>query len=135
MPKVLRPGLLCLAVAGLSASLFIASCSTRPSAALSTPPLEWRLVPSTTVLGDRRQFMVYGARLTGVQAVSDPSVKVEPGWVKEDGKVFSMYLTVGPLGDRAVDSTVLGEKPGLRKVKVTTADTVVTFSLKILDER
>lgn len=100
-----------------------------------SPPLEWRLVPSTTVLGDRRQFFVYGKGLQSAEAVSDPSVKVEAGAAKTSGEAFSLYLTVAPLGDRAADSTVLGEKPGLRKLRIKTPDTTVTLSLKVLDER
>jgi hypothetical protein len=100
-----------------------------------SPPLEWRLVPSTTVLGDRRQFFIHGKGLQGAEAVSDPSVTVEPGVAKGNGETYSLYLTVAPLGERAADSTVLGEKPGLRKVRVKTPDTTVVFSLKVLDER
>lgn len=130
-----------IAAAGLIASLaflilpLLSGCATRPAASQASPPREWRLVPTTTVLGERRQYFVHGERLEGAQAVSDPSVKVEPGPVSGEGRIFSLYLTVSPLGDQAAGGTVSGEKPGLRKVKVTTPDTAVTLELRVVDER
>lgn len=97
--------------------------------------MEWRLVPQTTVTADRRQFFVYGDRLDSAKVSSDPSVTVERGWVKEDGKVLSVYLTVAPLaGSRYDDSTLSAEKPGRRRIRIETADTSVTLPLRVLDE-
>jgi hypothetical protein len=126
-----------------SAALFglgglLSACSTRPDAAQASPPVEWRLVPQTTVTGDRRQFFVYGNGLDSAKAESHPGVRIEQGWVKPDGKVLSLYLTVAPLGDgrdgAPDDSAALAGKPGLRKIRVRTADTVVVLPLKVLDE-
>lgn len=115
----------------LAASL--PGCASRPSASQASPPLEWRLVPQTTVMRDRRQFFVYGENLDSARVTASGGVLVQKGWVKEDGKVLSLYLTV--LKPVAGDSTLLGEKPGVRKVRVGTADTAVTFRLKVMNER
>jgi hypothetical protein len=61
-------------------------------------------------------------------------VVIEKGWVKEDGKVLSLYLAVGPLGAGRADSAYLIDKPGLRKLRIETRDTVVFLPLKILGE-
>ena len=86
------------------------------------------------MLGERRQFFVYGDRLDGARVTSAPGVGIEQGPVKPDGKVLSLYLTVGPLGDAREDSVLLGAKPGLRRIRVQTRDSVVTLPLKVLDE-
>lgn len=97
--------------------------------------MAWRLVPQTTVTTDRRQFFVYGERLDSARVFSDSTVTVERGWVKEDGKVLSLYLTVAPLaGSGYDDSTLAAEKPGQRKIRIETADTSVTLPLRVLDE-
>lgn len=108
--------------------------------------MEWRLIPQTTVTGDRRQFFVYGNGLDSAKVTSHPGVKIEPGWVKPDGKVLSVYLTVGPLGQGGAegegegggggrdDSAAFADAPGLRKIRVTTSDTAVVLPLKVLDE-
>lgn len=115
--------------------LAVAACSTRPSPSQSSPPREWRLIPESTVLGERRQFFVYGDRLDSVRVTSAPGVAIETGPVKPDGKVLSLYLTVSPLGGSREDSVLLGARPGLRKVRVETRDSAVTLPLKIVDER
>lgn len=124
-------GAVLLGLAGLA----LAACSSRPSPSQSSPPRDWRLIPESTVLGERRQFFVYGDRLDSARVTSAPGVAIEPGPVKPDGKVLSLYLTVGPLGASREDSVLLGAKPGLRKVRVQTRDSVVTLPLKVLDER
>jgi hypothetical protein len=112
-----------------------AACTSRPSASQASPPREWRLIPESTVLGERRQFFVYGDRLDGARVTSAPGVAIEPGAVKTDGKVLSLYLTVGPLGASQEDSVLLGARPGLRRIRVQTRDSVVTLPLKVLDEK
>ena len=114
--------------------LALSACSSRPSPSQASPPREWRLIPESTVLGERRQFFVYGDRLDSARVTSAPGVAIEPGPVKPDGKVLSLYLTVGPLGESREDSVLLGAKPGLRKLRVRTRDSVVTLPLKVLDE-
>lgn len=128
----LRPDSAASAAALLFAALCLAAC-TRPSSSLSSPPLEWRLVPESTVSGDRRQFFVYGSGLEGAQVTADSSVRIEQGGVKPDGKVLSLYLTVGPL--RGGSGSLADERPGRRLIKVTTKDSVVAFPLKIVDEK
>lgn len=115
--------------------LAVAACSTRPSPSQSSPPREWRLIPESTVLGERRQFFVYGDRLDSARVTSAPGVAIETGPVKPDGKVLSLYLTVSPLGGAREDSVLLGARPGLRKIRVDTRDSAVTLPLKVLDER
>ena len=124
---------LALLLAGLAYLAGLTACATRPDSSQASPPKEWRLVPQTTVTADRRQFFVYGERLDSAKVTSAPGVKVEQGWVKEDGKVLSLYLTVAPLAGHD-DSTLTGEKPGSRKILVKTADTSVTLPLRVLDE-
>lgn len=118
----------CFILAGLAA------CASRPAPAPGSPPVDWRLVPEATVLGDRRQFFVYGRRLDSARVTAADGVAIEQGWVKEDGKVLSLYLTVGPLGAGRADSAYLVDKPGLRKLRVETRDTVVFLPLKVLGE-
>ena len=96
--------------------------------------MEWRLVPQTVVTGERRQFFVYGKGLETAKATSHTGVAIEHGWVKPDGKVLSLYLTVAPFGEPPDDSTALADKPGVRSIRISTADTAVTLRLKVLDE-
>lgn len=116
----------------LAMGLTLGGCSRHPeSSPRPTPPIEWRLVPETTVLGDRRQFFIYGRKLDSVRVEAPAGVEVERGPVKSDGRVLSLYLKVDPW---PADSTLLGKKPGSREIRVMSSDTLVTFSLKIVDE-
>lgn len=118
----------------LFALAVLSACAGRPEPAPASSPVDWRLVPEATVLGDRRQFFVYGRRLDSARVTAVDGVAIEKGWVKEDGKVLSLYLTVGPLGAGRADNAYLIDKPGLRKLRVETRDTVVVLPLKILGE-
>lgn len=109
----------------------LCACAGGPAGPPASPPEDWRLVPEATVLTDRRQFFIYGRNLAAAKVSAHPSVKIEQGWVKPDGKVMSLYLEVARIQD---DSTALGEKPGVRKVTVKTPDTSVTLTLKVMGE-
>lgn len=130
-----RPRFPAAAVLGALAALAaLGACATRPEPSRADSSVDWRLVPESTVLGDRRQFFVYGRGLDSARVTAADGVAVERGWLKEDGKVLSLYLTVGPLGTGRADSAYLIDKPGLRKLRVETRDTVVILPLKVLDE-
>jgi hypothetical protein len=117
-------------VAGwMSAALLLAGCAG--NGPQGTPPEDWRLIPESTVLGERRQFFIYGRGLDSAQVTGPKSVALEQGAVKDGGKVLGLYLKVQAIKD---DSTLTGEKPGLRHIQVKTPDTSVTLSLKILNE-
>jgi hypothetical protein len=111
----------------------LAACSTRPSAGLPVPDREWRLIPESTVLGDRRQFFVHGEGLDRATVKAGPTVRVEQTWNKPDGKVLSVYLTV--VEPIRADTSLGGDKPGLRRISVAAGDTTVTLLLKVADER
>lgn len=91
----------------------------------------WRLVPEAVVLGKRQQFFLYGRHLDSVIVSPPPSVLVEKGILKSDGRVLSLYLTVSPF---RIDSLAHGEKNGSREIKFETKDTTATFTVKIVDE-
>lgn len=109
------------------------ACSTRPSAGLPVPDREWRLIPESTVLGDRRQFFVHGEGLDSARVTAGPTVRVEQTWSKTDGKALSVYLTV--VEAIRADTALGGDKPGLRRITVSAGDTTVTLPLKVADER
>lgn len=120
-------------VAALAAAALLAACGSRSRGPSASPPLEWRLVPGTTVLGERRQFFVYGQGLDSARVAAPAGMVVEQGEVKPGGKVLSVYLTVGaPVPD---DTSGLAAGKGRRAVRVVTPDTAVTFALRVLDER
>ena len=92
---------------------------------------EWRLVPEGIALGQRRQFFLYGRHLDSVRVTAPPSVKVEQGVAQANGHAMSLYMTVNALSK---DSLAKGESKGAREIGVTTADTALTFKLKVVDE-
>lgn len=92
---------------------------------------EWRLVPEGIALGQRRQFFLYGRHLDSVRVTAPPSVKVEQGVAQANGHAMSLYMTVNALSK---DSLAKGESKGTREIGVTTADTALTFKLKVVDE-
>lgn len=92
---------------------------------------EWRLIPEAVALGQKRQFFLYGRRLDSAVVTVPPSVALERGALNNGGRVLSLYLTVKPLEK---DSLAKGESVGKREISVKTADTSLTFSLKIVDE-
>jgi hypothetical protein len=96
-----------------------------------TPPEAWRLVPEATVLGERREFFIYGKGLAKAEVTAPQGTTVEKGWLNPDGRALAVYLKVEPITD---DSTALGEKPGQRRIVVKTPDTTVTLPLKVLNE-
>ena len=96
---------------------------------LSAPA--WRLVPEAIVLGQRRQFFLYGRHLDSAEVTVPPSLQVEKGLLKSDGRVLSLYLTVSPLNP---DSLARGQKQGMREVRIKTPDTSAVFILKVVDE-
>jgi hypothetical protein len=111
-------------------ALILSACASAPRD-MSSPPEDWRLVPEATVLGERRQFFVYGRHLDSARVSAHPSVTSEKGWLNPEGTVLSLYLKVERIED---DSTALGEKPGLRRITVKTPDTSVTLKLKVMGE-
>ena len=117
-------------ILGLAGAMALSACSSsRPGG--SSPAEAWRLIPESTVLGERRQFFVYGRGLDSAQVTGPKSVTVEKGWLKPDGRVLSVYLTLSAIED---DSTALSDKPGARRIQVVTPDTSVTLKLKVLNE-
>ncbi|HKP95823.1 MAG TPA: hypothetical protein VJ385_08710 [Fibrobacteria bacterium] len=97
------------------------------------PPLapEWRLVPEATVLGEKRQFFMYGRKLDSVTVTVPPSLIMEQGAAASQGRVRSFHFKVLPL---AKDSLAEGEEVGIREVRVKTLDTAVVFKIKVIDE-
>jgi hypothetical protein len=112
------------------AGLMLWGCASTASNS-SSPTEAWRLVPETTILGERRQFFVYGHGLDSAKVIAPSSVTAERGRVNPGGRAFSLYLKVDPIVD---DSTALSDKPGRRTLKIRTPDTTVTLVLKVLDE-
>ncbi len=92
---------------------------------------EWRFVPEATVIGQRRQFFLYGRHLDSARLAAPPSVLLERGALNEGGRVLTVYLTVKGVNP---DSLARGESVGLREVDVKTPDTSVTFKFKVVDE-
>ena len=111
-------------------AIFVHCSSEKNSTPISTLPA-WRLIPEACVLGQRKQFFLYGRHLDSAQISGPPSVKIEKGDSKSDGRILSIYLTTTALNP-AVPS--YGEKKGVREIKVKTPDTSATFELKIVDE-
>ena len=93
-PRLLR-------LASVLAVLVSAWACTRPSHRMGSPPREWRLVPESTVRGDRRQFFVYGERLDGAKvqeiAVGGAEASGRGGRnVSIDGTEVRFPATAGP---------------------------------------
>lgn len=120
-----------IALAALACAALLAACS--PSAPPPIPPVnpEWRLVPEATVLGQDRQFFLYGRKLDSVTVTLPPSVIMRQGPAASQGRVRSYHFKVMPLSG---DSLAPGEKPGARAFRFKTLDTTVVFSIKVMDE-
>jgi hypothetical protein len=123
------PAMLLLGV--LPGLIALAGCTLLKPAPLAPLPPEWRLVPEATVLGERRQFFLYGRKLDSVTVTAPPSLMVEKGASSSQGKVLSFHFIARPL---AKDSLAESESEGIREVTVKTADTTVTFKIKVIDE-
>ncbi len=114
------------------ATALLAGCASHGgNNAQSSSSPDWRLVPEATVLGQKRQFFLYGRRLDSAAITAPPSVLVEKGAVKHDGRVMALYLTASALRP---DSLAKGEKKGSREIRVQTPDTTAVFQLQIVDE-
>lgn len=113
------------------AAALLAACASHGNAAQSASAPDWRLVPEATVIGQKRQFFLYGKHLDSVEITAPPSVLVEKGAVKHDGRVLALYLTASALRP---DSLAKGEKKGSREIQVKTADTTAAFQVQIVDE-
>lgn len=130
-----RPSLVRV-LGGLSLGLALSACSPSAPRTASLPPIEWRLVPEATVLGERRQFFLYGRGLDRARVSGPAGVESETGEVLNEGRALSLYLKVHPMGEDSAagkKETKRG-KPGTREIRVSTLDTSVTFTLKIVDE-
>jgi hypothetical protein len=113
----------------LVSALLLAACSSSVPAPRVDP--DWRLVPEATVIGENRQFFLYGRKLDSVTLTVPPSVTVDKGAAGNGGRVLSLHMKVSPLPK---DSLAAGESKGLREIGVRTADTSLVFPLKIVDE-
>src|SRR4051812_33376603 len=113
------PGFQVPAAAGC---LALGLCACAVFAPPRSPPVqpEWRLVPEATVLGENRQFFMYGRRLDSVTIKIPPALEMEEGAVSSKGRVKSFHFKVLPL---AKDSLAQGEEVGIREVRVKTPDT------------
>ena len=124
------------AAAGLAAGISIclaiclSACASHDAAPAPLTP-EWRLVPEATVLGERRQFFLYGRKLDSVTVKVPPSLIVEQGEAASQGRVRSFHIRVLPLSK---DSLAEGEAVGVREFRVKTLDTAVVFKIKVIDE-
>lgn len=114
----------------LVGTFFIHCSSQKNNPQISALPT-WRLVPEACVLGQKKQFFLYGRHLDSAEISGPPSLKIEKGFTKSDGRILSVYLTASALNPAV---PAYGEKKGIREVKIKTADTTATFELKIVDE-
>jgi hypothetical protein len=132
MAAVLALALIALSALALASGMALSGCASSGSnASDSHVEPEWRLVPEGTALGQRRQFFLYGRHLDSVRVSAPPSVSVEQGNPQSGGHALPMYLIVKALSK---DSLAKGESVGAREIQVKTADTSLTFKLKIVDE-
>jgi hypothetical protein len=115
----------------LAAGAWLTGCSLGPPGGAPRAEPEWRLVPEGTALSERRQFFLYGRHLDSVSVSAPPSVTVEKGALKPGGRALSLYLTVHALSK---EPQADGETPGARELGIKTADTALTFRLKVVDE-
>jgi hypothetical protein len=128
-----------LALALIALGALVLACGTALSGCASSEAggsethvePEWRLVPEGIALGQRRQFFLYGRHLDSARVTAPPSVKVEQGIAQANGHAMSLYMTVNALSK---DSLAKGESKGTREIGVSTADTALTFKLKVVDE-
>lgn len=119
------------ALIGAAGLLLLAGCASHGKNDRSSASPDWRLVPEATVLGQKRQFFLYGRGLDSVVITAPPSVLVEKGAAKSDGRVMSLYLTASALRP---DSLATGERKGVREIQVKTRDTTAVFNLQVVDE-
>jgi hypothetical protein len=118
-------------VSAVLSALLAACASSAPDNASAPINPDWRLVPEATVLGEDRQFFLYGRRLDSVTVTVPPSVIAEQGAAGSQGRVRSFRFKVRPL---AKDSLAKGEAVGEREVRVRTPDTSLVFKIKVIDE-
>jgi|GEM_PF-5544374 len=117
--------------------LALSACSPAAPRTASLPPIDWRLVPEATVLGERRQFFLYGSDLDSARVSAPTGVETETGEVLNGGRVLSLYLKVQPLAEDTLGAGRKDGKPGKagrREIRVSTPDTSVTFTIKVVDE-
>jgi len=131
MAAALLFALIALGALALASAAALAGCSSSASGSMPHVEPEWRLVPEGTALGKRRQFFLYGRHLDSARVSAPPSVVLEKGEAKPGGRALSLYLTVNALPK---EGPVRGEAAGMREIEVKTPDTVLTFTLKIVDE-
>jgi hypothetical protein len=109
----------------------LTGCASRNSEPQPFAAPAWRLVPEATVIGEKRQFFLYGRHLDSAEITVTPTVTLEKGTLKPDGRVLSLYITTSPL---RTDTLVRGEKLGSREIHIKTPDTSAVFTLKVVDE-
>ena len=131
MAAVPSPACIALGALLLASVAALSGCSATTGNAAPHVEPEWRLVPEGTVLGQRRQFFLYGRHLESVLVSAPASVTIQKGEVKPGGRALSLYLTVIAASR---DSPARGEAPGWREIEARMPDTALTFRLKILDE-
>ncbi len=129
MPHRIKPFLILTLTLFLSAILI--SCAFHENEPVVFAKPAWRLIPEAIVLGEKHQFFLYGRHLDSAEVIVSPSVKVEKGILKSDGRVLSLYITASELNPA---KPAYGEKTGSRDIQIKTPDTSATFTLKVVDE-
>jgi hypothetical protein len=89
----------------------------------------WKILPSSTVIGKRQEFVILGRNLYSAEIITGPSVKVEKGSPNTDGTTLKVFLTVDELDE--LDPV---DRPGKRILHVKTQDTLQMLTIKVSGE-
>ncbi len=96
-----------------------------------TPPKKkvWKINPTSTILGERKQYIISGRNLYSAEIIAGLSVTVEKGDITPDGGRLNVYLTMDSLPSPASSDSL-----GVRIIQVRTLDTLVQFPVKVIGE-
>ena len=95
----------------------------------------WKILPRSTSLNKRTQFVISGKNLFAAEVITGESVKVEKGPVTPDGRTLKLWMTIGPLNQNPEGENMDPlDDPGTRKIQVRTLEDLKQMTIYMVDE-
>ena len=109
----------------------ISACTTpKQTTFREIAPRGTYIYPSSTVLNERKQFVISGENLHSAEVMGGKSVKIEKIAIDEKGKTIKLFITVNELNDFHSE-----DRPGKRILQVKKLDSMEILHLKIMNEK